>query len=88
MIKVFVSEVRQNSYPFRFSPIEQNVNFILFFQFCDVGEVVYHPSDNLARFGYRLDMKVDNNQNPSIFLPTYLQFGNFFYKKKSITPFP
>jgi hypothetical protein len=30
-----------------------------------------YPYDNLARFGYRLDMKVEKKQNPSIFLATY-----------------
>ncbi len=30
-----------------------------------------HPYDDLARFGYMLDMKAQNKQNPSIFLATY-----------------
>jgi len=29
------------------------------------------PSDDLARFGYILDMNVEKNHNPSIFLATY-----------------
>jgi hypothetical protein len=31
--------------------------FSSFFQFCDVAESGDHPLDDLARFGYRLDMK-------------------------------
>jgi hypothetical protein len=27
-----------------------------------------HPKTNLAKFGYLLDMKVEKNQKPSIFL--------------------
>ncbi len=30
-----------------------------------------HPQTNLANFGYKPDMKVEKNQNPSIFLATY-----------------
>ncbi len=33
----------------------------LFFQFCDVAEVTIIHKDDLARFGYRLDMKVEKN---------------------------
>jgi predicted site-specific integrase-resolvase len=44
---------------------------VFFFQFFDVTEVVIIHKDDLARFGYRLDMKVEKIQNISIFLTTY-----------------
>ncbi len=44
-----------------------------------------HPKDDLARFGYRLDMKIEKNQNPSIFLLGLIikiwRFGNLYFPK-------
>jgi hypothetical protein len=31
----------------------------------------HHPENNSAKFGYILDMKVEKEQNPSVFLATY-----------------
>jgi hypothetical protein len=46
-----------------------------------------HTKDDLARFGYRLDMKIEKNQNPSIFLLGLIikiwQFGNLYFPKSS-----
>jgi hypothetical protein len=50
-----------------------------------------HPENNLAKFGYILDMKVEKKQNPSIFLATYWNLSqnsgdfnfNFFSPSKS-----
>jgi hypothetical protein len=37
-----------------------------------VNEIGDHPENNLAKFGYILDMKVEKKkQNPSMFLTTY-----------------
>jgi hypothetical protein len=56
-------------------PVHEGVFFLLFFffQFCDVGQVaIIHKMLLVARFGYRLDMKVKKKKNdPSIFLATY-----------------
>ncbi len=30
-----------------------------------------HPENNLTKFGYRLDMKVEKKQDPPMFLATY-----------------
>jgi hypothetical protein len=46
--------------------------FLFLFQFCDAAQVVIIHKMLLARFGYRLDMKVKKKKNdPSIFLATY-----------------
>jgi hypothetical protein len=39
--------------------------------FCDVAKVDDHPETILANSGYMPDMKVEKNQDPSIFLATY-----------------
>ncbi len=52
--------------------------FLFFFQFCDVGQVAVIHKMLLARFGYRLDMKVKKmKKDPSIFLATY---WNLYWK--------
>jgi hypothetical protein len=41
-------------------------------RFCDVySQGGDHPETNLANSGYMPDMKVEKNQDPSIFLATY-----------------
>ncbi len=54
-----------------------------------------HPENNLAKFGYQVDMKVERKQNCSIFLATYSNlslkiwwFGIFFpLKSVEFEPF-
>jgi hypothetical protein len=51
-----------------------------------ISKVAVHKN-NLAKFGYILDMKVDKKQNHSIFLPPYwnlnVETGNF--QKKTLS---
>jgi hypothetical protein len=41
---------------------------ILFFHLCDVAELAAGPEYSLAKFGYKLDMKVNKFEIPSHFL--------------------
>ncbi len=45
---------------------------VFFCQFCDVSKVTMISKKDLAKFGYKLNMKVKFSKHPSIFLATYL----------------
>ncbi len=42
------------------------------FQFCDVAKVVMIHIEDLAKFGYKLNMKIETFKHISRFLATYL----------------
>jgi pyoverdine/dityrosine biosynthesis protein Dit1 len=59
--------------------------FFSFIIFCDVVEVViiHHPSDSLAKFGYKHDMKSKKFKKPSHFLlHARTQWRNLKFKKQ------
>jgi hypothetical protein len=42
-------------------------------QFCGVAQVAINPQQDLTKFGYKLNMKVEFLKNPSIFLANLLE---------------
>ncbi len=51
----------------------------------------FHPQEELAKFGYRPERKVEKNINPAIFwsffLNYYLNLANFFFKSSKFCNF-
>ncbi len=60
----------------------------LFLQFCDIITRVNHPQEELAKFGYRSQRKVENSNNPAIFWPTAVCLNMALSEKKKLKNLP
>jgi hypothetical protein len=58
---------------FFFYFLKKNYYYYGFNQFCDVTKVAMVTQEDLAKFGYKLNMKVTCKEKHSIFLATYLK---------------
>jgi hypothetical protein len=48
----------------------KNYNKGFSIQFCNIITGVNHPQEELAKFGYKLERKVENFKNPAMFWPS------------------